>query len=222
MDVDRDRPKKPHGFGAERIRPIGSGAAANPKGRRRVEAILDAAGGVLAEEGHDGFSVRAVAARAGVRPGHLQYYFPAKADLVRALLERHLERAAQALHTHLGGAAETPRARLDSALDALLASQESASRCRLFHEIWALAGHDAGIAAALRAFYAGYWRTTVTLLVELNPALGRAAAERRAALIVAALEGLTLFRSRRDPARLPLLGLERELKAFALRLATDA
>jgi len=43
--------------------------------------------------------------------------------------------------------------------------------------------------------------------------------ERRAALLVATLEGLLQFRSSDDPRQLPLLGLERELVEVAGRLA---
>jgi hypothetical protein len=59
-------------------------------------------------------------------------------------------------------------------------------------------------------------------VLEVNPHLGRPRAERRAALVIAMLEGLTLFRSRRPPYELPLPALERELRALVDHLVLEA
>ncbi|MEV6977034.1 TetR family transcriptional regulator [Kitasatospora sp. NPDC093806] len=59
--------------------------------------MLDAAEEVLVTPGGAELTMRAVAAAAGVRLGHLQYYFPTHADLVAAVLERVLQRSAERL-----------------------------------------------------------------------------------------------------------------------------
>jgi AcrR family transcriptional regulator len=211
---------------------------------------------VLIEEGYAALSIRRIAARAGVRLGHLQYYYPSKADIVRALLERHLESAIEAVEssvTEAAGKASEPAAttgiataatspptggiatatmatplepgamtgadRLDRMLAALLHRQEDAEACRLFLELRALAARDAEVAEAASRFYTRYWKAVVAVLLAVSPSLGRPRAERRAALVVALLEGLLLFRSPRDPRRLPLLGLERELRELVATLA---
>ena len=61
----------------------------------------------------------------------------------------------------------------------------------------------------------------IAALLDATPALGRPRAERRAALLVALLEGLTLFRSRNEARDLPLPFLERELRSVVRKLATD-
>ena len=63
-------------------------AATQARGQARREQILSAATDLLLEEGHAGFSVRGVAARAGVALSHVQYYFPETAQIVAALLDR--------------------------------------------------------------------------------------------------------------------------------------
>lgn len=190
-----------------------SGTAVLAKGRDRIEKILDAATRLLIDEGYAQLSTRKIAARAGIRPGHLQYYFPTKQAVVRGLLERYLERATRSFDGRAGD--------LDAVLDGILAEQTTGDSARFFWELWALAARDPAVAEAMRLFYRGYWLNLVTALLAAQPALGRPRAERRAALMVAMLEGLTLFRSRTDQG-LPLPFLERELRGLARKLATDS
>ncbi len=197
-----------------------AGTAVLAKGQRRTEAILDAATAILIEKGYAHLSTRKIAARAGIRAGNLQYYYRSKQDVVRAVLERYLERAMRKVEEHVANAA-APEERLQSALTTILADQESAENCRFFWELWALAARDPEVAEAMSAFYEGYWRAVVLTLLAANPTLGRPRAERRAALLVSMLEGLTLFRSRTDTRQLPLPGLERELRSLVTRLAAE-
>lgn len=198
------------------------GTAVLSKGRARTAAILDEATALLIEEGYAELSIRKIATRAGIRPGHLQYYFPTKQEVVRALLERYLERATKGLEgrrAEMAGAA--PERRLDAVLDAILAEQRDPDHCRFFWELWALAARDPEVAEAMQHFYRSYWRTIVATLLEVQPGLGRPRAERRAALLISMLEGLSLFRSRTAARELPLPFLERELRSLTRRLASD-
>lgn len=197
-----------------------SGTAVLPKGRERIEAILDAATSVLIDEGHARLSTRKIAARANIRPGHLQYYYPTKQDVVRGLLERYLERANASFETELA-ATTTAASRVELLLDAILRDQRDPERARFFLELWALAARDPAVAAAMQAHYRAHWRRLVGALLDTTPALGRPRAERRAALLVALLEGLGLFRSRTGERDLPLPFLERELRNIVRKLAAD-
>ncbi len=196
------------------------GTAVLPKGRARAEGILDAATALLIEEGHARLSTRKVAAHAGIRPGHLQYYYPTKQDLVRGLLERYLERAILA-YERASATAPDAAGRVDLFLDTVLRDQTEGERARFFWELWALAARDATVADAMQSFYRTSWRQLVGTLLATTPALGRPRAERRAALLIALLEGLTLFRSRDASRALPLPFLERELRELARKLATE-
>jgi AcrR family transcriptional regulator len=53
-----------------------------------VETIIEAAARILESNGHEGFSTNSVAERAGVSIGSLYQYFPNKAAIMRALIER--------------------------------------------------------------------------------------------------------------------------------------
>jgi AcrR family transcriptional regulator len=197
------------------------GTAVLAKGRERIAAILDAATDILIDEGYAQLSTRKVASRAGVRPGHLQYYYPTKQDVVRGLLERYLERATRAFGERMSADATSSQRRLDAALDGILADQQDERTCRFFWELWALAARDPAVAEAMHGFYRAYWRNLVAALLDATPALGRPRAERRAALMIAMLEGLTLFRTRTASRDMPLPFLERELRSLVAKLATE-
>jgi len=169
-----------------------AGTAVIEKGRRSVDEILDAATALLAEEGYAALSTRKVAARAGMRPGNLQYYFPAKRDMVRALLERYLERSLERLAGRVEQGEQSPEARLRSAIDGILSQQESALDCTLFREIWALASHDADVARSMSDFYRQYRAHLGEALRSVSPGLGRGEGQRLAVAMVAMLEGLSV------------------------------
>jgi AcrR family transcriptional regulator len=195
-----------------------SGTAVGAKGRRRVDEILDAATRILAERGYASLSLRAVAEGAGVALGHAQYYFPAKRDVVRGLLERYLARSVERLRERAGGAG-APEKRLRDAVHLLLADQLADPDCALFREIWALASRDAEVARALRAFYDEYRDRMRALLLAVSPGLGAARAARRAELLVALLEGLSVVRSEESPRARAALGGELAEAALALARA---
>ncbi len=200
--------------------PVDPGARSLRSETRR-DAILDAATAVLTAGGWAQLSLRTVAARAGMRVGNLQYYYRSKSDVVRAMLARCLDRATAQMAARITTDGGDAGGCLHVALDGVLADQAVGETGRFFRELWALAAHDADVDAAMREFYAAYWRKCVALFLAVNPDLGRPRAERRAALMIAMLEGLRLFRDRRPPHGLPLPALEKELHAAVARLALD-
>jgi AcrR family transcriptional regulator len=196
-----------------------AGTAVLAKGRERRTAILDAATAVLVEDGYGQLSLRKIAARAGIRLGNLQYYYATKADVVRALLERWLVRARDAIDARMAAHGASPAARLDAALDGILADAEPAGSTRVFWELWALAAHDPDVATATDGFYADYAAAAGTLLRAVNPVLDAATARRRGALLASLFEGLSLYRRRSAPHRLPP-ALVDEVRAAVRMLAT--
>jgi len=181
------------------------------KGRKRAGTILDSALSVLTSEGHAAFSLRSVAAHAGIRLGHLQYYYRSKRELLSAVTERELEHRASAIEGLVGTTGAAHESGLPSWLAGILHTQQDRQTIQLFGELRALAIRDAAIGDLMRGYTTRYWRAIVESLVAANPGIRRAQAERRAALLVSLLEGLMQFRSAERPAELPLLGLEREL-----------
>ena len=196
-----------------------AGTAVIEKGRRSVDEILDAATALLAEDGHAALSTRKVAARAGMRPGNLQYYFPAKRDMVRALLERYLERSLEQLADRMERGEQTPEARLRQAIEGILSQQHSEPDCALFREIWALASHDADVAEAMSDFYRQYRAHLGEALRSVNPQLGEADTQRLAMTIVAMLEGLSVVG---EPGSSRTMAGPGHVCEMALRLAREA
>ncbi|MCP4002571.1 MAG: TetR/AcrR family transcriptional regulator [bacterium] len=176
-----------------------AGTAVIEKGRKSVDEILDAATVLLAEEGYAQLSTRKVAARAGMRPGNLQYYFPAKREMVRALLDRYLDRSLERLAGRIDDQDPSPEARLRRVIEGILGDHASETDCTLFREIWALAAHDAEVAKAMADFYGRYRAHLAVSLWSVNPQLEEGDAKRIATAVVAMLEGLSLFPNSNAP-----------------------
>ncbi|MER6397317.1 TetR family transcriptional regulator [Kitasatospora sp. NPDC001603] len=182
------------------------------KGEQRRAELLDAAEDLLVTAGGTELSMRAVAAAAGVRLGHLQYYFPTHAALVAAVLGRVLTRSAERLAPLLApadpatgpaatadpagaGAAEAADRTAQALISALLAEQEDARLVRLFAEVWAFAARDEAVADAVRAFYADYRARIAAFLADRRPDLPEAVVQGRAQVFLMLVEGASLFRS---------------------------
>ncbi len=93
------------GAPSPRRRPLEGGYA---RGEETRERIIEAAFAVFAEEGYVGASTRRIAAKAGVNPPALQYYFDSKEGLHRACGQAAIDRVMQ----DLGPAMEHARAAL--------------------------------------------------------------------------------------------------------------
>ena len=83
--------------------------ARTPEEKRTL--ILEAAKAVFAEEGLEGASLRAVAARAGYTPAALYFHFESKEDLYADLLSESLARLGETVAA-AAGTAQSPAARL--------------------------------------------------------------------------------------------------------------
>ena len=150
----------------------------------RRDAIIAAARQTASEGGMAAVQIAAVAARAGIAAGTVYRYFPAKTDLVAALLAEIAEREIGALR-RAAGAAPGP-------LSALSAAIMSFAGRALRHRRLAFAAIaepvDAEIDAARRAF-----RKSLATEFALRIAVARAGGhlpEQDAALAAAALTGL--------------------------------
>lgn len=91
------------------------------RGRRRIDAILDAAAALIGEVGAEAVTVQALAARAGASKGSMYHFFPDRESVFLALAERHVE----ALRASLAAAREERAASVaagtvDDAVEAFL------------------------------------------------------------------------------------------------------
>ncbi|MCB5164300.1 TetR family transcriptional regulator [Streptomyces bambusae] len=170
-------------------------SAPTPKGSRRRAELLDAAERVLAAGGGAELTMRAVAGEAGVRLGHLQYYFPGRPDLLAALLERVLTGALERVAA-LAGADAEQRPAAGDVLDAvLLADHDDPRLVRVFTEIWAMAAREEPAAAAVRGFYDAYAGHVAEYIARGAPGVPASVCRARAETLVMLVEGAALMRS---------------------------
>ncbi|MEU5401885.1 TetR/AcrR family transcriptional regulator [Streptomyces sp. NPDC005963] len=169
--------------------------AGTEKGALKREALLDAAESVLFTAGYAELSMRAVATAAQVRLGHLQYYFPTRADLVGAVLARVLSRSLDRLQPLLDPDTTVQPPDTAAMVRTLLAEQEDPRLVRLFTELWALAAHDDTVASAVRGFYRDYQDQVSAFVRRHRSDLSDRDCRSRAAVFTMLMEGASLFRS---------------------------
>jgi AcrR family transcriptional regulator len=161
---------------------------------RTAVRIADAAVTVVARRGLDELSVRSVALEAGVAPGTVQHHYRSRADLLRAALDRVVER--QFRRVAAGGPHRTALAALRAGLRQLLpldAGRRDESIVWL--AFTAAAASDAAVADRHREVVALMRRTTADTIRQAQRA-GEVPvvinAETAAVLVVAATDGLVV------------------------------
>lgn len=159
------------------------GRSATARGGATRDRIVLAARTVAVQRGPGGLTLRAVAAKSAISLSNLQYHFGSQDELLRAVLDAELA-SGEAFVAH--AIAACPEDPLGAAIDALLDLQHQRGAARLFFSLWAMATTSRSFRAALHAFYAGF--------VERIALVGPPEAKQRAWLVVALLEGASLFR----------------------------
>jgi AcrR family transcriptional regulator len=200
-----------------------AGTAVQPRGQHRADEILAAARAVMVEDGYAALTTRKVAERVGIRQSNVQYYFPTKVDLVRALFEASVAASARAISARLAQGPASAEDRLLRSLEYFLETHHSIEEMRFLRELWALSAHDLEVAAVMQGLYQRWVDLTTRNLLQMNPALGRPRAQRRALLIISLVDGLSLFHGATGLDHPAVTGIDRELKelVFALVRADD-
>lgn len=166
--------------------------------QRRTD-IADAVLDIVAESGLAAVSQATVAAQAGVSPGRVQHYFPAKQQLIEAAFERgnSLASARIAAKTSPEGSHSDPRHVLTVVLTELIPYDATTrAHMRVRQSFTAAALADEAIAARLRDDYATLHRRLAELLGR-DQAAGRLQREAdtggAAVTLVALAEGLAYY-----------------------------
>lgn len=194
-------------------------SSSSPKSR--TDELLDVAVTLLLDNGYAALSFRSVAAEASIGIGNLQHYFPTKADLIRAMLERAFKDFAQAM-------AERPAHRHEAndgviaALRYVLRDQKRRESCVIFWELWALAIHDPSAAEIMSQFYQRYVNHIASLIQQARPEVTKTRARRAGTIVASLLEGASLFRGYGRPADQLPTGLDKALEQTILKIVADA
>ncbi|MCS0630513.1 TetR/AcrR family transcriptional regulator [Telluria mixta] len=181
------------GGGKPRVRksnlagPVRGGLRA--QGMRTRGAIVVAARQLLLEDGGLGFTLREIAGRAGISISNLQYYFPSRPAVLRAVFEPvigaylcDLRRAVEE------GAA--PRETLAALAARALCDAQDAERSALWCHFLALVAVDPGSARLLDAWYETLVHEIAVLVRAANPALGLDGSRSAAILAIALADGV--------------------------------
>lgn len=171
------------------------GTATSRTGQATVKRIIRAARQLLITRGHAEFSMRNVAAKAGLHLANVQYYFPRRSDLVHALLIDTGERYRATFASCLAAAPPDPVERFRAIMRWNLQDIATRATQRFFIQLWTLLmAVDRHSGRLLDECYA----TDITLLseriAEMQPGLPATEVRRRATLIASLIEGLTVVR----------------------------
>jgi AcrR family transcriptional regulator len=183
-------------------------------GNDTAARIVLAARDLLMTEGYAQFSMRNVAARAGLHLANVQYYYKTREDLVEALLADTGERY-RSSYEELRAKAPTDReARFKAVVEFNLKDIATSETRRYFIQLWALltdidgracAGREAG--HLMNDLYAIDIQQLSDCIAELVPDTDAAEVRRRASILAAMIEGMVVVRGAhsRNPAELKKL-----------------
>ena len=200
-------------------------SAPSAKGRARIQEILAAAESVLLEKDYTQFSLRNIAAAAGIHLANLQYYFPSKDAIIHALVGYVVQEYESRYETRLAKLPKAPQPRFIAMLDFLIEDIHDPQTRRFFVQLWALleSSDTSGRAALLNELYAHHIAGIAGDVGDLNPALSPGARQQRAAMIAAMIDGMMLMLLDADALREPgEPDIAVEMRRQLLRIATDA
>lgn len=192
------------------------------KGYERARDILQAAREIFAAEGYGGLSMRRVAAQAGISLSNVQHYYHSKDALVEAVLLDTLNQFQEKIDSITASMANASRIdQFLSAVDMFLEELGAPLMRGMFFEFWALATRNTFASTLMERMQARERKAIFNLIRGMSGAISDQEYMVRAALIVAQIEGLMLFRVRNRPKRPELEGLEQAAREAVLRLATQ-
>jgi len=175
------------------------GTARYPKGKERVEMILNAAKNVLIKEGYSGLTMRNVAAGAGTTVGNLQYYYADKDRLLRDMLEYMVHGFFDDFNSILQDSNRTAEEKLVAYIDCIFEAFSIEDKGKFYPEFWAWSNHDATAAKLMEEMYETGFVSLHGIIREINPKLTTREVKDMAITIVGSIEGLVVFLGYRRP-----------------------
>lgn len=198
---------------------VKAGFARRANRETRRAQIIDAALKILAYEGYAKFSMRNVAAKAGMTLGAVQYYFRNKNDLLLAMTEYKLQVDYLATEDARSKSPLSAEGELVAVIDLLLKDNKKPFIYGLDFQLFALACADPTAAKCVDSFYATVRQWFESLLMNIDPTLTHQQRRSRAIVILSLLEG-TMQVLYRDRANRPIFSeVEEAVKREVLRIA---
>lgn len=167
--------------------------ASSPKGRDRVERILNAARDLLVQEGYASLSMRKIAARCDMTVGNLSYYYASKTDLLSDLIDAITQGYVGWWDEVMADESLSAEEQFVSILRFIMDDLAAPETTGFFTELWAMANHEEFARVAMDNVYRYEYDMFEEMIRRLNPAIE---AEDRTILAIhmqAAIEGHTVF-----------------------------
>jgi len=183
------------------ITALAPGTAVHAKGRKRVQDIIETATNVLAFEGYSEFTMRNIAGKLGMSLRNLQYYFQTKSDLFQAVVENMLRSELESGRTAIDHPGLSPIERFKRFIDYSIRDIQDPLIRNFQFELWALATRDEFAARCRDRMTERYCEFIVQLVQPLTPQLTLAEQRKKAAIILALLQGLSLLVGRNVRSR---------------------
>ena len=169
------------------------------KGQHTSLAILLAAEALLVDEGYHNFSMRKVANRAELTLGNLQYYFPSKDSLIKAMLDHTIQRYLDMFEQIREEAGSDPEEQFSAVIASIFRDLNTKYTTGFFPEVWSLANHEDHAAEFLDAMYGRYRMVLIDIMALINPQLSAPQLQRLAIFTSASMEGHTIFIGDKKP-----------------------
>jgi AcrR family transcriptional regulator len=195
---------------------VSSGVRAAQSERRRAD-ILKASADVLTQ-GYADFSLRKVAAAAGVRLNTVQHHFGDLESLVLATVESMLGEFPVRIRQLAAGQFDSPSDDLMVFLDEAWVAIRDTNVRTFFIELWAMGLHRPSIGQLVRQLYAEYWGCVAAIVHRVNPSLTEAEVHTLAMLICSWTEGAMVMAHWSGPGTpsLSFVGLRMKAACIAL------
>jgi len=167
------------------------GTAQRQAGKDTAAKLVRTAYELLLKGGYDDFSMRNIAERAGVRLANLQYYYPKKENLIRALNDYVGEMYDNRYEECLANAGKSPIERFTAAMELNFDDVNNLETRHFFIQLWPLLGMADNYSGKLLAeIYTYQHKQVASLIMELCPEIDSKEANMRAEVISALIEGL--------------------------------
>lgn len=193
----------------------------SPKGRKRIEAVLEAASNVLVTEGGENFSMNKVAIKAGLRLSHVQYYFPKKSDLIKAMLGKMMDDDLAEIEKITKNSDHAAEKRLLALINSNIASGYKIEDVNFIIYLWSASLSDPELNTIMDEWYTAYRQLITQILGEINPKLKKTKREHLAAIIIGFIEGDSVITGAGRPKHRELKGLHREFCNTILTLVKN-
>lgn len=191
------------------------------RGQEGYEQILTAAHEVLIEHGYRALSFRRLAEAAGMKVGHISYYFPTKEELARALFEAVISSYEHEFETIMHELGTSPEDRLEEMITLILEDITTKKTTNFFIELWALSNYDKFVLDRVNELYRRARKPLNDIIAEINPGLPEIERETLALFISASMEGMTVFAGFEKPFRDRMPMLERIAVQSFVRLVRE-